>query len=103
MGDLTIVVSVRNDRTMSQYALPRNRKLTFVNDSDELLVVTSKSGTPFVDMDDPTKPIDRIEVPANGEKTVRINRHFSGTEFGYTAQIGDADADDPIVILERPR
>jgi hypothetical protein len=35
MGDLTIVISVRGNRTMSQYAIPRNRKLTFVNDSDQ--------------------------------------------------------------------
>lgn len=103
MSDLTIVVSVRDNRTMSQYAMPRNRKLTFVNDSDQQLVVTAKTGSPFVDVDDPSILVGEVRVEPRGEKSVRIKKTFQDSEFGYTARIGNTEEDDPIVILERPR
>lgn len=103
MGDLTIVVSVRNDRTMSQYAMPRNRKLTFVNDSAETLVVRPKSGSPFGDPDDPTIAISEITVRPGESETVKIHKNFAAPEFLYEARIGTTTPEDPIVILERPR
>jgi hypothetical protein len=103
MGDLTIVVSVRSDRTMSQYAMPRNRKLTFVNDSGETLIVRPKSGIPFGDPNDPTIAIPVITVRPGESETVKIHKNFAATEFGYEAQIGTKTPEDPIVILERPR
>jgi hypothetical protein len=104
MGDLTIVVSVRLGRTMSQYAMPRNRKLTFVNDSGEDLVIRPKHGAGFPLVDQNSgNAIGTLVVRPGESETVRINKGFAGGEFLYEAQIGSATPEDPIVILERPR
>jgi hypothetical protein len=66
-------------------------------------VVTAKSGSPFVEVDDSSALVSEIRVAPNDEKSVRIKKNFPDPEFGYTARIGTTEEDDPIVILERPR
>lgn len=99
--ELRIEVNVRRKKTMSQYRLKKNGKLTFKNASqEEVLVVTPKSGSPFVDKDRGTA-IDRITVQPGCEVTVGICPTFKEEEFLYTAQIGNNEKEDPIVIIEK--
>lgn len=100
MSELTIVVGVRNDRTMSQYGMPTNGKLTFYNAGDEDLVVTPKTGSPFCASNKVTV-IPQIVVEPDDEVTVRICTAYTGNEFLYKARIGQTVEEDPIVILER--
>ena len=100
MSELIIVVGVRNDQTMSQYGMPSNGKLTFHNAGDEDLVVTPKSGSPFCASNKVTV-IPQIVVEPDDQVTVRICTAYSENEFLYTARIGQAAEEDPIVILER--
>lgn len=102
MADLTIVVTVRGNQTMSLYKVPKNGKVTFVNAStDGDLVVTPKgSGSmPFCE-DDKVTAWPGI-VPKNDEDTVRICNAFEGDELLYTAQVGTALPEDPIIIFEK--
>ena len=99
--ELRIVVNVRRKRTMSQYRLKENGRLTFKNASlEEALVVTPKSGSPFVDKDS-GMAIDRIVVQPDCQVTVGISPTFKEDEFLYTAQIGNNEKEDPIVIIEK--
>jgi hypothetical protein len=105
MADLEIEVTVRQnaqgqDQTMSQYRMSKNRKLTFINKGAQNLVITPKGSTPFVDVNDPQQTVNTIVVPPNDERTVRIKPSFQPTEFQYSAKIGTAITEDPIVILE---
>jgi hypothetical protein len=98
-GDLRIEVNVRHNRTMSQYRLKKNCKLTFRNASSEgSLVVKPKRGSPFVD--DCGAALIQVTVPPGCEVTVGINPSFKDNEFLYSAQIGNHEKEDPIVILE---
>lgn len=97
--DLRIEVNVRNSRTMTQFRLRKSRKLTFRNASMEgSLVVKPKRGSPFVDNCGAT--LDQVTVAPGCEVTVGIDPSFKGNEFLYSAQIGNNEKEDPIVILE---
>lgn len=101
MSDLMIVVDVRNGQTMSQYSMAKSGKLTFANASDQdELSVKPKSGMPFCE-NDKTTEIPEILVAPGAEETVRICKAYGDSEFLYTAKIGSATEEDPIVILER--
>ena len=71
--DLTIEITVRNKRTMSQYRLNMGGKINFKNahEKDDL-VVTPKYGSPFVDTESGAR-VDRITVPAGCTVSVGIS------------------------------
>jgi len=101
MSDLMIVVDVRDGQTMSQYSMSKSGKLTFANASDQDdLTVTPKNGEPFCE-NNKTTVIPKIVVAPEDEETVRICTAYADSEFLYTAKIGLATEEDPIVILER--
>jgi hypothetical protein len=101
MANLNIAVTVKDNQTMSQYAMTKSGKVAFFNAGDgPLLVVTPKAGSPFCRNDGLTV-IDRIEVPKDEFRKVKICDLYNSSEFLYTAQIGTALPEDPIVILER--
>lgn len=101
MANLNIAVTVHDNQTMSQYVMTKSGKVAFFNKGDgPLLVVTPKSGSPFC-KNDGFSVIDRIEVPKDEFRKVKICDVYNAGEFLYTAQIGTAKAEDPIVILER--
>ena len=101
MANLTIVVDVRDDQTMSTYKIPPNGKLTFQNASNiDSLVISPKDGDPPLPL---CKGNGSTTVPPIGKgqsHTVDICKDAAG-EFLYTAQIGTAAPEDPIVIIER--
>ena len=110
MADLTIVVDVRNNQTMSSYKVPKSDKVVFVNASTtDTLVITPKTRSdlqttlPFCESDKTTPIPMPLTVAASGSGTVHICKNWNGTEFLYTAQIGTAAAEDPIVIIEKPK
>ena len=102
MADLTIVIDVRDNQTMSSYKIPKSGKLTFKNSSTtDALVISAKgdNALPICENNQPIPP--PLTIAAGTSKTVRICDTFNGQEFLYTAQIGQAAAEDPIVIIER--
>ena len=101
MANVNIAVTVQDNQTMSQYAMTKSGKVSFFNAGDgPLLVVTPKSGTPFCRHDGMTV-VPRIEVPKGESRKVSICDLYGQGQFLYTAQIGTALPEDPIVILER--
>lgn len=102
MADLTITVDVRDGQTMSSYQLPHNGKLTFFNASktDELKVWPKNAGDMPFCANDKVTAIPQIAVPPQDQQSVRICSAFGSEEFLYSAQIGTAAPEDPIVILE---
>jgi hypothetical protein len=111
MADLTIVVDVRNNQTMSSYRVPKSDKVVFVNASttDALVISPKDDGVdppetlPFCESDKTTPIPMPLTVAASGSGHVHICKNWNGTEFLYTAQTGTAAAEDPIVIIEKPK
>jgi hypothetical protein len=103
MADLTIVVDVRDNQTMSSYRIPKSDKLIFKNASttDELVITLKGNGDshPICENNQPIQA--SLTVAAGASKTVRICDDFDGREFLYTARIGQAEPEDPIVIIEK--
>lgn len=113
MAELEIIVDVRDEQTMSQYNTPKSGKIKFINavpmahppDPEPMLRITAKKDHPWpfckkgnsVSMDQP------ILVPAGDAKAAWICNSFSGSEVLYTAQIGTAAAEDPIIIFEKTK
>ena len=110
MADLTIVVDVHEiapgkDQTMSSYSIPPSGKLVFKNAAAPNkgdLVITPKSPTtefPFCK----SNGTDRESLPpiAPGDSATVHICNGSGDDFYYTAQIGTAEPEDPIVIIEK--
>ena len=106
MADLTIVIDVRNNQTMSSYRIPTSGKLTFKNASaTDSLVISAKGpdALPICESNQTTPVPTPLTIAASGSKTVRICDSFNGQEFIYAAQVGSAAVEDPIVIVERPK
>jgi hypothetical protein len=109
MADLSITVDVReidagNFQTMSSYTIPNSQKVKFTNASmTENLVISLKKGAgdPLCENNQPVK--FPITIPRNGDRTMHVCKTFDGDEFLYTAQIGQADPEDPIVIIEKTK
>ena len=103
MADLTIVIDVRDNQTMSSYRIPKSGKLVFRNASTtDQLVITPKGDGGTLPICDNNQPIPTpLTIGAGASKTVNICGDFNGQEFLYTAQIGQAAAEDPIVIIEK--
>ena len=100
-ADLTLAVTVRDGKTMTQHRMGAEGTLSFRNDSGEPLVVTCMTDDePFLE-EGCSGAVAEFTVPPNGTKVVRISEGFGGDSFVYSAQIGDADPEDPIVILDR--
>jgi hypothetical protein len=109
MADLKIEVIVRDNQTMSVYRVPRSGKINFVNASKtDQLVVTLKNPVttpeipttwPFCDSNRRTE-VNPLIVDKGSAKVVRICDKYTDDEVLYTAKIGNANAEDPIVIIE---
>ena len=102
---MTIEIGIREvkgrPKTMSVYRLPKNAALTFVNESKTgQLIVTPKLGDSFCQSSGESA---KIEIAPGGSQTVYIREEFAlkEKELLYTARIDKADADDPIVIIEK--
>jgi hypothetical protein len=109
MADLTIVVDVRQLetgewQTMSSYKVPRSGKITFTNASKtDSLKISGKEAFPALKLCElnGTEIVLPLEVPKEDSRVVKICDSFTEPEFLYTAKIGDALEEDPIVIIEK--
>jgi hypothetical protein len=99
-ADLTIEVSVRHGKTMTQHRLDESGTLTFRNRSDQALVIAARTCAPFVESGC-GDAVSEFTIPPGADKTVRISEKFQEPEFVYSAQAGDAEPEDPIVIIDR--
>ncbi len=107
MADLTIVVDVRDEQTMSSYKIPRSGKLVYKNASDVAdLTISQKKEHPLPLCESNGK--DKVVLPVvvlKGEDSqeFRICDDFKDQEFLYTARIGMAAEEDPIVIIDKKK
>jgi hypothetical protein len=99
---LTVEVGVRHGKTMTQHHLDEEGTLTFHNASDEPLVISAASGAPFKE-EGCGDAVSELSVPPRGNRIVRVAPGFRAEEFIYSARIGDAEPEDPVVILDRRR
>lgn len=111
MADLTIYVDAQlakgNLQTMSGYKIPPSGKIIFENVAQGQgdLVISPKHPVitlPFCKSDGTTTKTLQ-PIPPGGKGGVKICNDFKGDKFLYTAQIGTTIAEDPIVIIERPK
>jgi hypothetical protein len=109
MADLTIVIAAHPNedgtlQTMSSYEIPPSGKIIFTNASEtDSLEVSAKKGyppPPFCASNNSPKSLP-ITIAAKGSAGVHVCKPFDGKDFFYTAKIGDALAEDPIVIIEK--
>ena len=101
MARLKIRVNEKNGKTVSKFAANKVGKVLFQNDGTKALTVTIEGATdtnsPLCDVDD--NPVPSFAVPKNRTEVLWVCGDWS--EFKYTAQIKDTQAEDPIVIIER--
>jgi hypothetical protein len=111
MADLTIYVDAQLAKgelqTMSGYKIPPSGKIIFENVAQGQgdLVISPKHPAitlPFCKSDGKT-PKTLQAIPPDGQGGVKICDDFNGGTFLYTARIGQTIAEDPIVIIERPK
>jgi hypothetical protein len=109
MADLTIYVDVQlangQLQTMSGYKIPPSGKTIFENIAKdqgnlEILPKHPNISLPFCKSDGKTEKTLGAIAPG-GKGGVKICDSFTGQQFLYTARIGDTNAEDPIVIIER--
>src|SRR5262245_453114 len=102
MATIEIVVSVRNGQTMSQYSMDKNDKIDFINaDSAGTLVVEPKVADSSMFCEKNGTKLPSVTVPPSDHKVVKICGDFQGGEALYTAKIGTAAPEDPIIIFEK--
>jgi hypothetical protein len=113
MAALEIVVDVRDNQTMSQYNTPKNGKIKFTNaipkkndpsDEASVLLITMKKNAPWPFCKSDGSPKEQpISVPPSETRAAFVCESFAGNEVVYTAQIGSAAEEDPIIIFEKPK
>jgi len=75
--------------------------LTFTNGSSEPLVISCMShAEPFQEEGCPDA-VATFTVAGNSAKSVRLHPDFNAASFTYSARIGNTEAEDPIVIVDR--
>jgi hypothetical protein len=111
MAALEIIVDVRDSQTMSQYKTPKTGKIKFTNavppdkppdGTEPMLEITAKKDHPWpFCKKGNADPMDQpILVPAGDSKAAWICNSVAGSEVLYTAKIGTATSEDPIIIFE---
>jgi hypothetical protein len=105
MADLTIIVEVQSNQTISNFSIPPSGKLVYKNGAPTGagdLVIAPKAPTtklPFCESNGKTdKPI--LPIAPGNEDTFHICDGFED-RFYYTAKIGESTIEDPIVIIEK--
>jgi len=92
-------------KTHTTFRMKWYEKVVFHNFEKEDLVVTIQAEQSFdspVLCDASGSGVEKpITVGPRGSKEFAIFKGYEGTFFKYTAQIGGADKEDPIVIIER--
>jgi hypothetical protein len=111
MADLTIYVDVREVepgkfQTMSHYKVPKSDKIIFVNaapaGTGELTLKLKAPTTELLCANDgkTEKPFKAI-ADNYGKDEFKVCNKYLPNDFLYTAQIGNALPEDPIVIIEK--
>ena len=105
MADLMIIVEVENNKTISHFSIPPSGKLVFKNGAEAGdLMIEPKSPTkklPFCQSNGKTEK-KFLPLGPDSEEPYWICNNITDS-FYYSATIGQADAEDPIVIIEKPK
>jgi hypothetical protein len=100
---LSINVTVKDDQTVSKFVVRERGTVTFYNRGEYELTLLFKNEqgeeeSPFCKG---SKPEDNpIRIDADDEKILTIRSGMAGKWFKYTAKIGDAAEEDPIIWVE---
>jgi hypothetical protein len=106
MANLTIVVDVRDAQTMSSYKIPESGKLVYKNASKDFdLTISQKRQNllPLCEINGDKVTLPLVVVKDTESRELRICDDFTGQEFLYTAKIGMAAEEDPIVIIDKKK
>ena len=99
--DLNLEVTVRDGKTMTRHRIGKCGTLTFRNLADEPLMIATSSGQPPFRESGCDAPVSAFTVAPGTTKSVRISDEYKAEEFVYSARIGDAEPEDPIIIIDR--
>lgn len=103
MSKLQIHVFVQDGRTVSKFKVGKTEKVVFRNrDPEDTLAVTitSEPGKGNALCDGQTEVVAFSITPQEKKKSFNICPDYHGESFKYSAQIGTATVEDPIVIIE---
>jgi hypothetical protein len=103
---LNIHVNDQNGKTQSQFGKAKDsEKIVFFNDSSTAtltVTIQSQPGMGVALCDKNGLGVDSFTVaPTEKTKAFTICNAYQGTTFKYTAQVGTAAVEDPIIIIER--
>ncbi|HUG04358.1 MAG TPA: hypothetical protein VML92_08015 [Steroidobacteraceae bacterium] len=101
---LSINVTVKDDQTVSRFVVRERGAVAFYNKGERelTLLFNNEKGeqeSPFCKGDGKAED-NPIRIDAGDEKMLTICRGMAGKWFKYTAQIGDAAEEDPIIWVE---
>ena len=106
MSNLDLDIVKKDEKTHTTFRMKWYETVVFHNyDSNDPLVVAiqgDKRDSPPVLCDTNGEAAKQpITIGPLGSKGYGICRNYQGTHFTYTAKIGGAAGEDPIVIIER--
>ncbi|MDP9199564.1 MAG: hypothetical protein M3O07_10195 [Pseudomonadota bacterium] len=101
---LSINVTVEDDQTISKFVVRERGTVTFYNRGESELTLLFKNEqceeeSPFC-KGNGNKEENPVRIAAGDEKVLTICRGQAGKWFKYTAQIGEAAEEDPIIWVE---
>ena len=102
MARLHIYVDVRDGNTISKFGVPRNGQVVFLNQhaTDSLHVVIEGASADSSPLCKGGQKIVSFDVAAGKKDGYKICSDFEGVAFKYSATVGNAATEDPIVIIE---
>ena len=94
---------VHDGKTKMSFRIKEGGTLKFKNKSaDRILRIKSDARLPPFDVPEHPEPRWEFTVDPKDDLDVTIDAAYvAGSCFTYSSQIGDSDAEDPIVIIER--
>ncbi|HZF15725.1 MAG TPA: hypothetical protein VE046_07265 [Steroidobacteraceae bacterium] len=102
MSKLRIQIHNRNGQTVSKIINRDLDTIVFINkETAPLLITTDAPGSVFCELNATTKIPEPVTIGGNARREVAVCTAFPGKEFKYTAQVGAAAPEDPMIIIER--
>ncbi len=98
---LSLTLQVSGIKTMTQHRMGEDGILTFKNESADPLVITCMSHAEPFQEEGCSDAVGTFSVAGNSAKSVRLHPDFNAASFTYSAKIGNTQAEDPIVIVDR--
>jgi hypothetical protein len=103
LDELSVELGVHEGKTKTIHRIRRYGTLKFKNkhQSDSLTIESEDDPPPFL-VPGIGGAQSQFVVEASSNLTVTVSGEYDvGDKFAYSAKIGDSDAEDPVVIVDR--